>query len=124
MAVETVVGGIYEHFKSTPKKRMLYEVVCVAEGLGDGKVGEFIIHARDCNTGRSLDVIKRFGDDRIFLSGVKEGGKYVIYQQLYKHDNFPMGTIWVRSYENFVEEITRGGQKVKRFTRVENLSPK
>ena len=47
------------------------------------------------------------------------GEQDVVYSQLYKTSEFPRGTIWRRSLDDFCgeKEIT-SGKKVKRFTRL------
>lgn len=66
---------------------------------GNDKVYEIIALARDC---------ERFEDIK------------VIYKQLYATDDFPMGTVWSRSLEEFCsEKELDSGLKIKRFRRVE-----
>lgn len=46
--------------------------------------------------------------------------KLVIYEQLYEGEEFPSGTIWKRSLEDFCgDKIFEDGKKVKRFTLIE-----
>jgi hypothetical protein len=45
--------------------------------------------------------------------------KLVIYKQLYERENFPQGTVWARSLEDFSGQKEIDGQSVKRFELVE-----
>jgi hypothetical protein len=62
---------------------------------GDNKIYRVIRIARDCdNPEREI----------------------VVYEQLYKDEKFPRGTLWVRILEDFLgDKIFEDGRKVKRF---------
>jgi len=65
---------------------------------GENKIYEIIAISLDCEDSNKIDVI---------------------YKQLYKTIDFPVGTIWKRSLENFIGyKEFEGGNKVKRFTRI------
>jgi len=42
----------------------------------------------------------------------------VIYKSLYEKENFPLGTIWSRSLEDFVGFKEIDGKKIKRFEKI------
>jgi hypothetical protein len=48
-----------------------------------------------------------------------EGNESVVYRALYETEEFPLGTMWVRSLEDFVGYKEIDGKKVKRFSLVE-----
>jgi len=114
-----MVNDIFEHFKSRPGKRMLYEKVCVAEGRefsSDEKRKYGVMFcARDCELPeQQCDIVNV--DGNFFVSG--RTGRYVIYKQLYESD-FPVGTIWARVYEDFFgEKLLGDGSCVRRFRKV------
>ena len=86
-----MVNDIFEHFKSRPGKRMLYEKVCVAEGRefsSDEKRKYGVMFcARDCELPeQQCDIVNV--DGNFFVSG--RTGRYVNYKQLYESD-FPVG---------------------------------
>ena len=65
---------------------------------GPEKIYEVVELARDCDNPAEIDVI---------------------YKQLYSSPDFPAGTVWRRSLEDFCGYKTLGdGTKVKRFTLV------
>ncbi len=43
----------------------------------------------------------------------------VIYKALYKTEDFPERSMWVRPLDEFVEEVEVDGETVSRFTRVD-----
>lgn len=45
--------------------------------------------------------------------------KVVVYKSLYETGEFPSGTIWHRSLDDFIGFKELDGKKVKRFTRIE-----
>lgn len=73
-----------------------------------GKMYEIVAIARDCD---------------------EPGKKIVVYKQLYSSEN-PIGTMWVRSLEDFIgykefdedtqvgDRLFKKGEKIKRFERV------
>ncbi len=44
--------------------------------------------------------------------------EYVIYESLYDSEDFPKGTIWMRSLENFCGHKEINGTKIKRFVKI------
>ena len=43
----------------------------------------------------------------------------IIYKSLYETSEHPLGTIWAREKNNFLEEITRDGRTFFRFEEIE-----
>lgn len=41
--------------------------------------------------------------------------KMVVYKTLTVKPDYPIGTLWVRPYEMFLEKVEVGGKKVPRF---------
>lgn len=44
--------------------------------------------------------------------------KSVVYKSLYGGERFPIGTVWSRSLENFLETVDFRGEKIRRFTKI------
>jgi len=53
-------------------------------------------------------------------NGDKELEDMVIYQSLYDTPDFPIGTVWVRSLNEFSEIVEVNGERVQRFKCVED----
>jgi hypothetical protein len=80
--------------------------------MGEPKAGERYVHFK--------------GEDWIYevvaLSRDSENPdrRIVVYKQLYSRDDFPIGTVWVRSLEDFCEFVDIPNEKrIKRFRRIE-----
>lgn len=41
--------------------------------------------------------------------------EFVVYKSLYDSPEFPLGTLWIRPKEMFLEEVEVDGQKAPRF---------
>jgi len=44
--------------------------------------------------------------------------EFVVYKMLYKSPKYPVGTVWAREKNNFLEEITRDGKTLWRFEEI------
>jgi hypothetical protein len=117
MREEIVVGGVYRHFKGGE-----YEVMCVAEGVRNksekGMSYRLFMMARDCENSRNAYEVWEQIPGNIFFVNERKG-RYVVYKQLYRSENFSIGTVWMRSLEDFCgKKVLGDGAVVDRFERV------
>lgn len=65
---------------------------------GQDRIYEVVAVARDCENPQRQEVV---------------------YKQLYETSDFPNGTVWTRSLDDFVgEKEISPGKKIKRFTKI------
>ncbi|MFA4960632.1 MAG: hypothetical protein WC548_03120 [Candidatus Pacearchaeota archaeon] len=124
MNEEPKIGEKYRHFKSPEK---IYKIIAIATEckhlplINEIATNYSVIQARDCdNPNDEYDVlIKKNSPRNSLLNNGRSDRKYVVYEQLYGLDNFPNGTIWIRTIDDFIgyKELP-DGNRVKRFTKI------
>jgi hypothetical protein len=124
MREEIVIGGIYEHFKSTPENRKIYVVLGIAKtrrGFEDPSNYRSVYKVNDCeDPQKEFTILEQIADSGETKKGdlwinMQGNIEYVIYEQLYESEN-SKGKKWIREKKSFSgRKILDDGNKVRRF---------